>query len=399
VKITILVPSLASNGIARAWILANLLARRHEVEVLGRLRRDETVFPWFADYPWKVVQEDGLVSAMRTMERRITGDVVIAYCVAMTSFGVGLLARARRRLPLILDMPEWEVFDHYKWKGRAARAFMIARALAGPEWSNGHSFKYRYILDHLTGWADARTVCCEFLRQRYGGVYLPQGPDASHFDPARFDKTAVRRKWGIPEDATILFFGGNPQPNKGVEETIGALNALEGRVNARLVIAGRGDDHPYTRKMIELSRGKVIALGPQPFPLMPELLASADIVALPQTREPKSLGYVPCKMYEAMAMEIPVISSDLCDIPDILQGCGYVVPNGDSEALQARIEYVLRHPEEAREMGRRARRKVLERYSWDVMDGILEGVVQEVATRSRAGEAVPGRGAPVGVSR
>jgi hypothetical protein len=82
-------------------------------------------------------------------------------------------------------------------------------------------------------------------------------------------------------------------------------------------------------------------------------------------------------------MELPVISSDLSDVPAILEGCGYVVPADDSAALQAKIEYVLTHPDEAREMGRLARRRVIERYSWDVMDGILQGVVTRVATRAR----------------
>lgn len=381
-KVTILVPSLASNGIARAWILANLLERHYEVEVLGRLCNDESVFPWFADYPWVQVREDGLFAALQAMERRISGDIVVAYGVSITSFAVGLLAKFRRRLPLILDMPEWEVHDHYKWNTAFSRALMIIRNLIGEGWTNAHSFKYRYTLDYLTGLADERTVCCEFLRQRYGGVLLPQGTDTNQFDPAKFDKKALRRKWGIPEDATILFFGGNPQPCKGLEETIAALEALEGKVKGRLVIAGRDETHPYTKKLIELSRGKVIALGPQPFPLMPELLATADIVALPQTKEPKALGYVPCKMYEAMAMALPVISSDLCDVPTILDGCGYVVPAEDSAALQSAIEYVLTHPQEAQETGRRARQRVIERYSWEVMDGILHGVIETIAAHA-----------------
>jgi glycosyltransferase involved in cell wall biosynthesis len=373
---------LASNGIARAWILAKLLERHYEVEALGYLREDESVFPWFDDYPWVEVRANGLPQAIHAMERRITGDVVVAYCVSMTSFTAGILGKLRRRLPLVLDMPEWEVHDHYKWENPLARAVMIGRNLVGPGWANPHSFKYRYLLDYATRLADERTVCCDFLQQRYGGVWLPQGPDTSQFDPAKFDKMAIRRKWGIPEDATILFFGGNPQPNKGVDETIAALNALDGKVKARLVIVGRDETHPYTKKMIDLSRGKVIALGPQPFHLMPEFLATADIVALPQTREPKSLGYVPCKMYEAMAMGIPVISSDLCDIPKILEGSGYIVPTEDNAALQAKIEHVLTHPEEAREMGRRARQRVIERYSWEVMDTILHGVIESVASRA-----------------
>jgi glycosyltransferase involved in cell wall biosynthesis len=381
-KISILLPSLATNGIARAWILAKLLERRYEVETLGFLRPDESVFPWFADYPWGEVRSDSMRQGMQEMESRITGDIVLAYCVSMTSFGVGLQAKRRRGIPLILDMPEWEVHDHWKRTNPLARAWMIAKNLVGAGWDNAHSFKYRYVLDHLTGFADERLVCCRFLEQRYGGVLLPQGPDVTVFDPSRFDKRALRRKWGIPEDATIFFFGGNPMPNKGVDETVAAINALAGKVDARLVIAGRDETHPYTRRMIELSPGNVIALGPQPFDLMPELLATADIVALPQTRrEPKSLGYVPCKMYEAMAMGIPVISSDLCDIPEILDGCGYVVPPDDNDALQAKIEYVLTHRDQAAEMGRRARQRIIDKYSWDVMDGILQRVIEGVAAR------------------
>ncbi len=393
-KVTVLVPSLASNGIARAWILAKLLERHYAVEVIGYLRPGESVFPWFRDYPYGVVRAESLPKALNAMERRISGDVVVAYGVSMTSFGVGLLAKLRRRVPLVLDMPEWEVYDHHKWPAGVRRARMIAWNLVGPGWTEPHSFKYRYVLDHLTGLADERTVCCEFLRERYGGVVLPQGPDTRWFDPARFDKATVRRKWGIPEDATILFFGGNPQPRKGLEETIAALHALDGRVPARLVIVGRDASHPYTRRILELGGEKVIGLGPQPFQLMPELLAMADIVALPQAREPKSRGYVPCKMYEAMAMEIPVISTDQCDIPRILEGCGYVVPADDRQALLAAIEHVVTHPEEAREMGRRARRRVIERYSWDVMDRVLQGVVESVAS----GAGVRARG-PVEATR
>jgi glycosyltransferase involved in cell wall biosynthesis len=387
VKITILVPSLASNGIARAWILANLLQRHYDVEVLGRLRERETVFPWFADYPWVEVRSKRLLEGVRAMERRITGDIVLAYGVSMASFAVGLLAKLRRHVPLILDMPEWEVHDHYKWRSGLSRAVMITRNLLGPGWSDSHSFKYRYMLDQVTHLADERTVCCTFLQRRYGGVLLPQGPDTNQFDPAKFDKMAIRRKWGIPEDATILFFGGNPQPNKGLEETIAALHALEGKVKARLVIVGRDTTHPYTKKVSDLARGKAIVLGPQPFHLMPELLATADIVALPQTKEPKSLGYIPCKMYEAMAMAIPVVSTDLCDIPEILDGCGYVVPPEDDAALQSAIEHVLMHPKEAREMGWRARRRVIERYSWEAMDRILCGVIEAMASKTARGGA------------
>jgi glycosyltransferase involved in cell wall biosynthesis len=94
------------------------------------------------------------------------------------------------------------------------------------------------------------------------------------------------------------------------------------------------------------------------------------------------MGYVPAKVYEAMAMTIPVIASDLSDMPEILDGCGYIIPPDDSAALRDKIVEVLLHPGEARERGRRARQRVIERYSWDAGAKVLQGVVERVAGRA-----------------
>jgi len=381
-KISVVVPNLASNGALRAWIISQLLARHYDVEAIGLLKPGEEVLPWVREYTWNQVPAGGVYESVRRLERAITGDLVLAYGAGVWSFGAALLAKRRRGLPIILDMPEWEVHQHHKAGGRLARGLMVAYNLVGPGWQNPQSFKYRYLFDRLVGLADERTVGCSFLQRRYGGVVLHFATDTDKFDPARFDKAAVRRKWGVPIDATILFFGGNPQPMKGLEETLEAIHALGGRVDARLVIAGRDETHPYTRKVMERSRGKAILLGPQPFHMMPELLSMADLVALPDSRTPKSMGYVPAKVYEAMAMTIPVIASDLSDMPEILDGCGYVIPPDDGAALRAKIAHVLLHPDEARELGRRARQRVIERYSWDAGAKVLQEVVERIAARA-----------------
>jgi len=357
--------------------LSTILARHYDVEVIGCLRQGESVISWFADYPYLVVRQNGLVETMREVERRITGDVVLACGLSMMSFGVGLVAKRRRRLPLILDMNEWETFDCYRHPSPFWRALEILRKLVGEGWSEAHSFKYRYVLDRLTGVADARTVACRFLERRYAGVYLPHGADPTRFDPAGFDRAAVRRKWNLPEDVMLVFFAGNPQPKKGVAEVVDAIRALHRE--ARLVLVGRDTSHSYTRDVFERGSDNIIMLGPQAFDRMPELLAAADLVALPQGGEPRAQGYVPSKIYEAMAMGVPIISSTVSDMPAILDGCGYLVPPHDRIALVAAMEHVVAHPEEARDLGRRARKRVIEQYSWDVMDCILRDVVESVA--------------------
>jgi glycosyltransferase involved in cell wall biosynthesis len=79
-------------------------------------------------------------------------------------------------------------------------------------------------------------------------------------------------------------------------------------------------------------------------------------------------------------------------MPEILDGCGYIIPADDSAALREKIVHVLLHPEEARELGRRARQRVIERYSWDAGAKVLQGVVERVAAGAgvaRAPHAAP----------
>jgi len=82
---------------------------------------------------------------------------------------------------------------------------------------------------------------------------------------------------------------------------------------------------------------------------------------------------MPAKLFDAMAMGKPIVATDVSDIPAVLEGCGLVVPAGDVNALSQGISYVLDHPVEAAEMGKRARQKCVDHYSWEAMErGLLK---------------------------
>lgn len=61
---------------------------------------------------------------------------------------------------------------------------------------------------------------------------------------------------------------------------------------------------------------------------------------------------------EAMALGLPILCSRNPQIPiDVDQeGCGISMPYGDTEAWEKAIRYILEHPAEAKEMGRKGRR-------------------------------------------
>jgi len=68
-------------------------------------------------------------------------------------------------------------------------------------------------------------------------------------------------------------------------------------------------------------------------------------------------------------------------IPEILDGCGVVVPPGDVHALGQAIGYLLDHPDEAAALGRKARDRCVAEYSFSAARSALFPLVERVMSR------------------
>jgi glycosyltransferase involved in cell wall biosynthesis len=73
---------------------------------------------------------------------------------------------------------------------------------------------------------------------------------------------------------------------------------------------------------------------------------------------------IPNVLVEAMAMAVPVISTPISGIPELVDHAanGMLVPSRDSEALAGAIARLLGDPEEAARLGAAARRTICERF-------------------------------------
>lgn len=379
-KISALISNLATNCIVRSWPILKVLERHHEVEVIGSLIDQQELFPPYAhEFSYKVVKWEKPGDIFRNLKKvreKITGDVVYAFKPLTTSFGVALLEKLHHRAPVILDIEDWETWGLYRQESKVKHAVRVTRHLIGAGWTHPHSEKYRYLTEQLTSFADTKTVVSSFLQHRYGGIILRHGPDTTVFDPSRFDKKALRNKWGINQEVRLLLFTGTPGKHKGLDDLISALDHVS-IPQVRLLMAGR-DTLPAP--LAE----KVLHLGFQPHSVMPELLAMADLVVLPQQRHPVAEAQIPAKVFEAMAMAKPVIASAISDLPEILSGCGVLVEPENVEALAAAIETVLKDRHTADEMGWRGREKCEREYSWNAMEAVLEQVLSPFARTSRA---------------
>lgn len=81
---------------------------------------------------------------------------------------------------------------------------------------------------------------------------------------------------------------------------------------------------------------------------------------------------------EAMACEVPVVSTDGGALPEIVGEAGIIVPNAQAEPLADAISDLLADPERRRELGIAGRQRILERFSWDVCAAQLVEYYREV---------------------
>lgn len=83
--------------------------------------------------------------------------------------------------------------------------------------------------------------------------------------------------------------------------------------------------------------------------------------------EPNHFEALPQKMFEYMGAGLPVIASNFPFWREILgeSGCAIFVDPLNPREISKAIEYVLTHPREAEEMGRRGQAAVLQKFNWD----------------------------------
>jgi glycosyltransferase involved in cell wall biosynthesis len=97
---------------------------------------------------------------------------------------------------------------------------------------------------------------------------------------------------------------------------------------------------------------------------------------------------VPATLFDAMALGRPLVSTRVSMIPEILEGCGLLVEPGDVAGLAGAIGHLLDHPDEARALGAAARRRAIDRYSFESARRALFPLVERARAR-RSGEPQP----------
>jgi glycosyltransferase involved in cell wall biosynthesis len=170
-------------------------------------------------------------------------------------------------------------------------------------------------------------------------------------------------------------------PKNGVEFLVRALPLVAAKVDVEAVVIGDGPERARLERLAaELGvADRLTFLGARAHTEMPGILSSGDLAVIPSLMEATSVAAL-----EAMACELPVAASRVGGLPELVDAeVGGLFEPADPAAL-ARVVVDLLRSRRLRDLGARARRRVVERWSNErLVDRHLE-VYQEAIARRRA---------------
>lgn len=239
------------------------------------------------------------------------------------------------------------------WKGyQEKRSFEKADAVLGVS---------QYVVEHTSRYLS-------FEAKKKGVIFNPA--NLSRFYPADLTKQVKGR----------IFFAGTVCEKKGVRQLIQAMPMIKEAIpEAHLFIAGRdskisGSDKSYInylKEYIHVSVEKDIHfLGSVPNQEIPLKIEEAEVCCYPSHME--TFGIV---AIEAMAMAKPVVFTKLGPGSEIIShGANGLLCNPLSpEDIAEKVIYMQKHPEDAWQMGLKARQFALDNFA---LDKIVEQNIQ-----------------------
>lgn len=154
-------------------------------------------------------------------------------------------------------------------------------------------------------------------------------------------------------------------PSKGIDLNLMALKQLTNKYpDLVYLIVGEGHERQALGHLVRQLNltDHVEFIGQLPFQQVMEYISVCDVFTLPSWQETFGLVYV-----EAMAHGKPAIGVQGQGVDGIVTHgeTGMLVKPRDVGSLVEALDFFLSHPEEARVMGERARRLVLENYTWE----------------------------------
>lgn len=169
-------------------------------------------------------------------------------------------------------------------------------------------------------------------------------------------------------DNLILNMGGLSH-HRCILEIVQALEKISKKHHIKAVFAGNSDSKAIEQKLSKLSGWQQIQyLGYVSRTETQYLLSRANMSIVLYSNQPNHLFASSNRFYESLAAGVPVIVPDFPFWKDMLSKykCGVSVDTSNPDAIAKAIEFLLTHPEEAKQLGQNGRNAVRTSLNWEI---------------------------------
>jgi glycosyltransferase involved in cell wall biosynthesis len=226
-----------------------------------------------------------------------------------------------------------------KW-GRVASTVLRVGEWAAVRFPNATMVVSRTLQDHYRTRHHAETAYAP------SGTELRERCSAQHL-----------QQWRLEPDQYILFLG-RFSPEKNCELLIRAYERIDTTV--KLVLAGGSSySDKYVKELRQHQNERVLVLDWVSGDALKELLTNAMIFVLPSDLEGLSLA-----LLDAMASGLCVLTSDVPENREVVEGAGFTFRRRDEEDLARMLRQLIGDKELRERAGRAARERARERYLW-----------------------------------
>jgi glycosyltransferase involved in cell wall biosynthesis len=241
-----------------------------------------------------------------------------------------------------------------------------------------HSLPKKIKSIHKKIWGKARAliVLTSFIKNKLveAGVpenkilIAPDGVDLEKFD-IDISKEEARKKFSLPSDKILIGYVGmlkTMEMSKGIDLAIEALKNLPGNIILVLVGGNKMDIDEYQNFASSLDlRDRVIFTGRVRHELILYYLKAFDILIAPFPDIEHYRFYMsPLKLFEYMASGVPIVTSDLPSIREILnENNAVLVEPNNPEILSEGIKKVLENYDFSAKISKQAFQDV-QNYTW-----------------------------------
>ncbi len=200
-------------------------------------------------------------------------------------------------------------------------------------------------------------------------AYIPNGVEPRFFVPRLYDNAGPLK----------LLYAGTWLDQRGIFYVREALERLTQQLpGVTMTFAGCGCAPEVIAKFFgEKLAPSVVVLPVVPSGEMQKLYQSHDIFLFPSLMEG-----LPSVLLEAMASGMPVITTETCGMPDVVEDGfnGVLIPPADARAIEHAVLKLAASPELRQQLGEAAQQS-MRRYTWERAARLLENLFRRVIAR------------------